>query len=120
MKEIILAKYGEMALKGLNKNGFEDILLKNIRRRLKPLGSFTYAKAQSTIYITPAEEDVLEDAMERLGKVFGIAALCRALVCEKRFDSVAERAPEYLEEVLSGARTFKVEAKRSDMSRSNV
>ena len=37
MKEIILAKYGEMALKGLNKNGFEDILLKNIRRRLKPL-----------------------------------------------------------------------------------
>ena len=114
MKEIILAKYGEMALKGLNKNGFEDILLKNIRRRLKPLGSFTYAKAQSTIYITPAEEDVLEDAMERLGKVFGIAALCRALVCEKRFDSVAERAPEYLEEVLSGARTFKVEAKRSD------
>ena len=66
MKEIILAKYGEMALKGLNKNGFEDI------------------------------------------------PLCRALVCEKRFDSVAERAPEYLEEVLSGARTFKVEAKRSD------
>ena len=79
MKEIILAKYGEMVLKGLNKNGFEDILLKNIRRRLKPLGSFTYAKAQSTIYITPAEEDVLEDAMERLGKGFGIAALCRAL-----------------------------------------
>ena len=114
MKEIILAKYGEMALKGLNKNGFEDILLKNIRRRLKPLGSFTYAKAQSTIYITPGDDVLLEDAMERLEKIFGIAALCRALVCEKNFDSVAERAPEYLEEVLSAAHTFKVEAKRSD------
>ena len=34
--EIILAKYGELALKGLNRNTFEDILMKNIKRRLKP------------------------------------------------------------------------------------
>lgn len=49
--EIILAKYGELALKGLNRNTFEDILMKNIKRRLKPLGKFTYTRAQSTIYI---------------------------------------------------------------------
>lgn len=47
--EIILAKYGELALKGLNRNTFEDILMKNIKRRLKPLGKFTYTRAQSTI-----------------------------------------------------------------------
>ena len=35
MNEIILAKYGEIALKGLNKHTFEDILLKNIRKKLK-------------------------------------------------------------------------------------
>lgn len=34
MNEIILLKYGEIALKGLNKNVFEDILLKNIRWRM--------------------------------------------------------------------------------------
>ena len=51
--EIILAKYGELALKGLNRNTFEDILMKNIKRRLKPLGKFTYTRAQSTIYIEP-------------------------------------------------------------------
>ena len=28
MQEIILAKYGEMALKGLNKRTFEDVLIK--------------------------------------------------------------------------------------------
>ena len=33
MQEIILVKYGEMALKGLNKRTFEDILVKNIKRR---------------------------------------------------------------------------------------
>ena len=33
MKEIILVKYGEIALKGLNKSTFEDMLQKNIKRR---------------------------------------------------------------------------------------
>lgn len=37
MKEIILVKYGEIALKGLNKSTFEDMLQKNIKRRLKSL-----------------------------------------------------------------------------------
>ena len=31
MQEVIMAKYGEIALKGLNKNTFEDILVKNIK-----------------------------------------------------------------------------------------
>lgn len=39
MKEIILLKSGEIALKGLNRSTFEDIMAKNARRRLQPLGS---------------------------------------------------------------------------------
>ena len=38
MKEIILIKNGELALKGLNRRNFEDALIKNIKRRLKSLG----------------------------------------------------------------------------------
>ena len=34
MREIILVKYGEMALKGANRSTFEDVLLRNIRYRL--------------------------------------------------------------------------------------
>ena len=30
MKEIILVKVGEIALKGLNRKNFEDLLIKNI------------------------------------------------------------------------------------------
>ena len=33
-KEVILLKLGEIALKGLNRRTFENVLLKNIRRRL--------------------------------------------------------------------------------------
>ena len=33
MKEVILIKNGELALKGLNRRTFEDMLMANIRRR---------------------------------------------------------------------------------------
>lgn len=115
MKEIVLVKYGEMALKGLNKKSFEDMLTKNIKRRLKPLGKFQLTSAQSTTYITPLDEDIdLNEVVEVVGKIFGIAALCRACVCEKNFKDICEKSYEYLEDVLGRAKTFKVNAKRSD------
>lgn len=115
MKEIILVKYGEMALKGLNKKTFEDMLSKNIRRRLKKLGKFSYTSAQSTLYITPEDDSIdLEEAVSKVGKIFGIAALCRACVCEKDFDDICMNSYDYLADSLSGARTFKVTAKRAD------
>ena len=57
MKEIILIKNGELVLKGLNRNTFEDILVKNIRRRLQAFGKFEIKRAQSTIYINPIDDD---------------------------------------------------------------
>lgn len=117
MKEIILVKYGEMALKGLNKRTFEDVLVKNIKRRLKDLGKTNITRVQSTIFIDPYEEKYdTDEAVDRLKKVFGIAALCRAAVCEKQFDDIKRVSLEYLEEALSYASTFKVTAKRADKS----
>ena len=117
MKEVILVKFGEMALKGQNRYSFEDILLKQIKYRLRPLGRFTYSSAQSTIYIEPEEESTdLDEAVHRLLKVFGIATLCRACVCEKDFSDMKEKAVAYLKETLEDAESFKVEAKRADKS----
>lgn len=116
MKEIILIKDGEIALKGLNRRQFEDCLIKNIRRTIKHLGDFEIKSAQSTIYITPMSDDIdLDDVCERVSKVFGIAAFSRAAVCpEKTLESILETAPVYLADELRNAKTFKVEAKRSD------
>lgn len=117
MQEIILVKYGEMALKGLNKSTFENVLVKNIKRRIKSLGRFEITRAQSTIYIKPLEDCAdVNEAVERLKKVFGIAALCKAVVCEKTFDSIKDTALDYLSDCLSYAKTFKVTAKRADKS----
>lgn len=114
MNEVIMVKYGEIALKGLNKNTFEDLLVKNIRRRLKSLGEFEYSRRQSTIYIRPLGEADLGKAVRRLGSTFGIAAIQRSAVLPKEWEELVKRGLPYLAEPLSAARTFKVEAKRSD------
>ena len=117
MKQIIMCYLGEMALKGLNKSTFEAQLMKTIRNRLKNLGQFKIYKAQSTFYIEAEDEySDIDAAFEKVKKIFGIAAVSKAVVTEKNFDKIAEMAPIYLEDVLKDARTFKVTAKRSDKS----
>ena len=116
MKEIILIKDGEIVLKGLNRRQFEDVLKKNIRIALQGLGSFAITSAQSTIAVKPLGDDIdLDEACARIGRVFGIVSFSRAELCEeKSMESVLATAPVYLEKQLRAAKTFKVEAKRSD------
>lgn len=115
MKEVILIKDGELSLKGLNRQNFEDKMVSTIRRRLKSLGEIKITKAQSTIYIEPQNENFdFEEALERVKLIFGIAAFSRACVCEKNMDDILEKAKVYLKNTLSGVKSFKVEAKRSD------
>ncbi|MBQ8791765.1 MAG: tRNA 4-thiouridine(8) synthase ThiI, partial [Ruminiclostridium sp.] len=108
MKELIMAKYGEIALKGLNKGTFEDILVKNIKRRLRHCGKFQYMRKQSTIYIEPVGEADLDEVMEKLKVIFGIGALQRCAVFEKDFEQIKDKGVPYLEEALQFANTFKV------------
>ncbi len=114
-QEILLIKNGELALKGLNRGNFEAVLLKNLRRALKPLGDFKLEKSQSTIFIEPLSGAVdWEAACDRVAKTFGIAAYSRARVAEKSLPAIQEAAGDYLRETLENARTFKVESKRAD------
>ena len=84
MKEIFLCKYGEIALKGLNKSQFESMLVKEIKRRLSEYGKYSVTRAQSTIYVQPLEEIEDSDAVfDELRKIFGIATVCRAAETEK-------------------------------------
>ena len=115
MKEVILIKDGEIALKGLNRRTFEDVLKKNIKMSLYGLGKFEITSAQSTIYVTPLSDDFdLDEACDRISRVFGIVSFSRAGMCNKDMDEILDFAPKYLKEQLEDVRTFKVEAKRSD------
>lgn len=115
MNELILIKLGEIALKGLNRRDFEAALVKNIKYRISSLGGFSVKVAQSTVYVTPESEySDIDEAEERIKRVFGIAAYSRAAKAEKDLEDIKATAAEYLRDELMNADTFKVEAKRSD------
>ncbi len=115
MREIILIKNGELALKGLNRATFESVLVKNIKMHLHSLGKTDIKRSQSTISIEPVAEDYdFDEALSRMQKVFGIAAFQRAAVAEKNMEDILEKCAPYLKDQLANAKTFKVEAKRSD------
>lgn len=115
MKKVILIKNGELALKGLNRSTFEDILVKNIKRRLNLIGKFAFTKAQSTIIAEPLDEDTdFEKAVEAVSRVFGIAAYSVATVCQKDFEEIKKATLSFLGDDLRQVKTFKVCAKRSD------
>ena len=114
MKEIILAKYGEIILKGGNRPKFEKLLIDNIKNALKNVAEFKISLRQATIYIEEFDENKIDLIVERMSKIFGIVSITKAAVCEKDIEKIRETAAEYLGNDLLKANTFKVEAKRSD------
>lgn len=117
MEDIILCKLGEMVLKGLNRRSFEEQLVSTMKRRLRHYGKFKIYPRQSTVYVEPLDENCdMDGAFEALKVVFGIVNLSRAKACAKDKDAFVACAKEYLNEDLSSARSFKVEAKRADKS----
>ena len=115
MKEILLLKYGEIALKGANKSSFEATLAKHIRIRMKKYGDFEVTRAQSTVTVTPKNDDCdMDGAYDACKKIFGIVGVSRAVTCEKNMDSIISTLKACAPDMLAGCKTFKIEAKRAD------
>ena len=111
----MLLKQGEMVLKGLNRRGFEEKLMGNAKRRLRKYGAFKVYTRQSATYVEPQDESCdFEGAWQAMGKLFGVAGLCRARACPKDKDTIVACAKEYLGDKLRAAKSFKVESKRAD------
>lgn len=117
LKEVILLKYGELILKGLNKSKFEAQMINDLAKKLRKVGDYKISKAQSTVYVFPQDEeaeDCISEAYAECKKVFGIAALCRACEVEKDMEKILKILPDYIAPTMEKCRTFKVESKRSD------
>lgn len=116
MYNAIIAKYGEIGIKGKNRYIFENKLIKNIKNILKPLGKFDVYKEYGRIYINLDDYDY-EEVIEEVRKVFGIVSVSPVIKIEKDYEQLKEAALKLLEEkVDNGAKTFKVESRRGDKS----
>ncbi len=128
MKKIILVRYGEIMLKGLNRHVFEDLLVKNIKRALARSGSgcFEITRTRGRIYVEPGNcECDFDKAYNELKKVFGIVSISPAFELESAYESIksvsADITGEKIRELKAHNGTeykpcFKVETRRGDKS----
>ena len=114
MKEILLCKYGEIVLKGLNKKNFERLLVRELEKRLKTVGEYSVSHSQSTIYVEPLNGSSVDDGLDICRKVFGIVGVCRACCAEKNMEAIIAAAREYVPQFFGNAKTFRCDARRAD------
>lgn len=115
MKKIILCKYGEIALKGANRAYFENLLKRELKKRLRSFGRFKISSAQSTVYIEPLEDGTdMDGAFSEAKNTFGVSAAEMAIEVPKSMDEISLIAKNEFMPYISNAKTFKVEAKRAD------
>lgn len=115
MRVSVLCKYGEIALKGMNRHMFEKLLRDRIKKRIAEFGRFKVYTVQSTLYILPLDDDCDSDGAYAAAKrTFGIAAVSKAFETEKDMGAIIHVAKTEIPKYLEGKKSFKVESKRSD------
>lgn len=110
MRKLLLVRFGEVYLKGLNRSSFLKILTDNVKKAVKGTGCSVWL-ADSRIYVGDIED--MDAIVERVRKVFGLYSVSPAYELEKDFEAIAGACVEMAKD-LKG--TFKVFARRSDKS----
>lgn len=123
MEYVVLARLGEIALKGLNRNKFEQKLIQNLSWRLKPIGSYEIFQSQSRIWIEPRSESAgernkIQQAAEAAAQIFGLVSVSPVLKLETDRELLEQEVVRLASERVTAepGRTFKVEVKRGDKS----
>lgn len=114
MERVLLVRYGEIHLKGLNRPFFERRLLENMRKALDGLNA-NVRFDQGRIFVSGVAQEHVDDAYERLTRVFGIHSISPALSVEKEWPAVVAAAAEVMRAAAGeGKHTFKCFSRRSD------
>ncbi|SCW40343.1 thiamine biosynthesis protein ThiI [Ruminococcaceae bacterium YRB3002] len=125
MSNVILARMGEVTLKGLNRGKFEAQLKSNLKWRLRNFGKLSIFQSQSRIWIEAKDEnnpnfadaEAAKDILHAVTQVFGIVSVSFAVKFEGDFDRVRAESVEYVRTFLNehpDYKTFKVEARRGN------
>ena len=114
-RQLLLVRYGELGLKGKNKITFINKLAKNIRTSLKGLHGWSVRTSWGRLWVE-VDMEQYEDAISRLGKVFGIYSLSPVKQVSNDIDEISRSAYDILLNSLPDGGTFKIETKRADKS----
>ncbi len=115
MEKVLLIRYAEIHLKGLNKPFFERKLLQRINGALVGTGASSRYE-QGRIYVRGLKDTDEESVINKLQKVFGIHSVSPALSVNKDMNTILHAAKTLVEPALEGKErlSFKVLARRGD------
>ncbi|OYD07730.1 tRNA uracil 4-sulfurtransferase ThiI [Paludifilum halophilum] len=113
MKDLILVRYGELALKGNNRADFENRLVQNIHEKLKPFPGVKVRKTFGRIFVDPGDHGS-KPVLQALSEVFGVVGISPAKRVASDMDAIREAAVHLVRHRQSPPSTFKVVAKRAD------
>ena len=109
MQDLLLVRYGEIFLKGLNRPYFIRALVRKIRYAVRGMGADVHVH-DGRIFVRGFSD--LDTVIDRVTRVFGVHSVSPAVAMPKEdFDALCEQAIAMTKD-LKG--TFKVNARRSD------
>lgn len=116
-EHVLLVRYGEIHLKGLNRPYFEKQLVNAISNALKDM-DIRVTRQQSRVYVHGLAQGQMEEAINRMKRVFGVHSVSPALAVDVSWDSIVEAAELLMKEAIqqNGRTSFKVLARRADKS----
>ena len=109
MRELMLVRFGEIFLKGLNRPYFQRELVKRIKYAVKELGGKVWLN-DSRIFVSDFTD--MDECIRRVTKVFGVHSVCPAVEMPKDDVNAIQVQATKMMEGLTG--TFKVISRRSD------
>ncbi|MDD7306347.1 MAG: tRNA 4-thiouridine(8) synthase ThiI [Peptoniphilaceae bacterium] len=116
MEWLIAISFGELFLKGKNRNTFFATARRNIEKNIRDIGYDDIYIESSVLYIK-ADYEKLDIMIPEIQKVFGIIYISKVLKCEKNIDSIKEACKCVIDERNDYQnKTFKVVTKRVDKS----
>jgi len=114
LKQVLLVRYAEIHLKGLNRPYFERTLLHQIQRLVAPIKDIKVWKGDGRFYIGNYPAELEERIMQAVCKICGVHSVSPAWAVEKDMDVITESCAELLAVSGKTQGKFKVESRRSD------
>ncbi|MBT7903454.1 hypothetical protein HN587_06345 [Candidatus Woesearchaeota archaeon] len=109
----IICRYGELALKGKNREFFEKQLVQNIKKQMnKSEIECSIRKIRGRIFL----EAESIDSVNVLQRVFGLVTVSIAQQVELDFELISKKVIEYVRSNLKGVSTFRVSTTRTNKS----
>ncbi|MFB4163035.1 tRNA uracil 4-sulfurtransferase ThiI [Alteribacillus sp. JSM 102045] len=108
----ILIRYGELALKGRNRNDFEKKLKQNIQFAISEHSACKVKRTYGRMMIELHEENP-EPVIEKLKHVFGISSFSLAMKASNEIEEIKDAALQAFLQHDGKKGTFKVSARRS-------